>query len=136
LSQYTGSFQVASVPTPTSFTYAMSADPGADSGGSPVCNGLLTAVSLVRSKTLGTFTTSAPHGFSFGQAVVIAGAAPSVYNGTFAVASVPTPTTFTYLLPSDPGSDATGSLVFGALWQVGRLIIENNVVELILNVIA
>jgi len=40
-------------------------------------------------------------------------------------------------MTQDPGGNADNSPIptFGALWQVGRLIIENNVIELILNVI-
>lgn len=140
---YNGTFQIAAVPTPTSFTYAMSSDPGADASGSPVCNGQ-TAVSLVHTKTLATFTTSSPHGLSFGQAVFIQGATIIVggqpttnnpYNGTFAVASVPTPTSFTYVMSSDPQQNASGSPTFATLWQVGLQIIENNVIDLVLNII-
>jgi len=40
------------------------------------------------------FTTSAAHGFSIGDAVVIAGVTPSGYNGQYLVQSVPTTTTF------------------------------------------
>src|SRR5205823_8360011 len=47
-----------------------------------------------------TITTTAAHGFSVGQSVVIAGVAVAGYNGTFVIASVPTPTTFTYTNPT------------------------------------
>jgi hypothetical protein len=79
------------------------------------------------------FITSLPHGFSVGQAVQILDASPSPYNGIFVITSVPSPTRFTYLMTSDPGSDASGSFTFAALWQVGRLVIENNIIELVLN---
>jgi uncharacterized repeat protein (TIGR01451 family) len=43
-----------------------------------------------------TITTTSPHGFLTGQSVTIAGAGVAGYNGTFTIASVPSPTTFTY----------------------------------------
>jgi hypothetical protein len=132
---YNGTFQVGSVPSPTAFGYAMATDPGSDASGSPVCNGL-SAVSLVHVKTLATMATSNPHGLSFGQAVAVSGASPASYNGTFAVASVPDPNSFTYIMTSDPGSNASGTISCHSLWQVGRIIIEKNVIELILNVMA
>jgi hypothetical protein len=109
---------------------------GRVSGGDSSQNPTRLGSSLTRVGTTATFTTAQPHGLSIGQAVVIAGATQAPYNGTFAVASVPSPTLFTYVMSSDPGSSATGSYAFGALWQVGRVIAQDNVIELILNVIA
>lgn len=43
-----------------------------------------------------TITTSASHGFATGKTVVISGATNSVFNGTYAIASTPSPNTFTY----------------------------------------
>jgi len=43
-----------------------------------------------------TITTTAPHGFSVGQTVVVAGVGVAGYNGSFQVVSTPSPTTFTY----------------------------------------
>src|SRR5712671_3694389 len=71
-------------------------------------------------------------GFLFGQAVTIAGANLSAYNGTFSIASVPSPSSFNYAMASPPGSDASGAFTFGALWQQSRLVIENNIIELVL----
>ena len=34
---------------------------------------------------------------------------------------------------SDPNGDATGAIKFGALWQVGRLVIEKNIIEMMFN---
>jgi hypothetical protein len=34
----------------------------------------------------------------------------------------------------NPGSNASGSFAFGSLWQVGRLVIENNSIELVLTI--
>jgi len=97
--------------------------------------------SLTNSGTLATATTPLAHGLLPGQGVVIAGAtvggfpAP-LYNGTFAINTVPSSTTFTYLMTGTPtGPSDAGSATFGALWQVGRLVIENNFIELVLNII-
>ncbi len=43
-----------------------------------------------------TITTTAPHGFSGGQRVVIAGVSVAGYNGVFTISSVTSATTFTY----------------------------------------
>ena len=59
-----------------------------------------------------------PHGFSAGQVVTVSGAtgggSPSPYNGTFQIATVPTPTSFTYPTSTDPGVNASGSPVCNA----------------------
>jgi hypothetical protein len=52
------------------------------------------------------------------------------YNGTFAIGTVPNSTTFTYQMTGTP-TGAANSGTFGALWQVGRLAIENNLIELL-----
>jgi DNA-binding beta-propeller fold protein YncE len=51
-----------------------------------------------------TITTTAAHGFSVGQTVVIAGVSDTTFNGTFTIASVPSASTFTY---AQTGSNAT-----------------------------
>jgi hypothetical protein len=53
-----------------------------------------------------TVTTSTPHGLTPGTAVVISGVSRAGYNGSFTVASVLSPTRFTY-------KEATGSLAAG-----------------------
>jgi hypothetical protein len=61
-----------------------------------------------------TITTASPHGYTPGQQVTIGGMTPNGYNGTFSIASVPSATTFTYSLASDPGTATafgTASLV-------------------------
>jgi hypothetical protein len=63
--------------------------------------------SITNSSTLATLTTAAPHGLAVGNIVWVTGASPSVYNGAFVVASVPTSTTLTYSMVSDPGSSAS-----------------------------
>ena len=54
-----------------------------------------------------TITTTAPHGFTAGQTVTIAGVGVAGYNGSFVVASVPTATSFTYTDPT-AGLGASG----------------------------
>jgi hypothetical protein len=63
-----------------------------------------TAVTIAASPTgatengyLVTITTTTAHGLSVGQSVTVAGVAVTSYNGTFAVVSVPSSTTFTYI---------------------------------------
>lgn len=57
-----------------------------------------------------TITTTAAHGFSVGQQMVVSGVGISGYNGTWTILTVPTTTTFTYtntvlgLVPSGGGT--------------------------------
>ncbi len=55
----------------------------------------LTATSWSTAGTV-TATTTGAHGLSVGQTVYITGVTPSGYNGVYAVASVPSTTSFTY----------------------------------------
>lgn len=54
-----------------------------------------------------TFTSTA-HGLHVGQVVTVASVDPTGYNGTYVVASVPTSSTFTVALASDPTSYNSG----------------------------
>ena len=54
-----------------------------------------------------TGTTRTPHGMASGATVQIVGVQPAGYNGSYTVASVPTNTTFTYSLASNPGTQTT-----------------------------
>jgi hypothetical protein len=58
--------------------------------------------------SVATVTTAAPHGFTTGDTIslVIAGAVPTAYNGTF-TCTVTGASTFTYPLASNPGSETT-----------------------------
>lgn len=67
--------------------------------------------SITRAGTTATATTAEPHGLLTGQSVVISGATPSQYNGTFQI-TVTGSNTFTYTMASDPGVDASGSPVY------------------------
>ncbi len=88
-----------------------------------------------------TFTTQSAHGFVLGQGVVIVGAKvggvlSNYFNGAFQIISIPDPKSFTYLMTQDPGGNADSSPAskFGALWKAGRIVIEDNIVELILTI--
>lgn len=67
---------------------------------------VITIESITFDGLVATVTTATAHGLIAGTQIVIAGASPSQYNGTFLIASVPTPvasaTTFTYTLLSTP----------------------------------
>lgn len=58
----------------------------------------------VRSSNVVTITTSSAHGFVVGQSVLIVGVSDTSFNGTFAIATVPSTSTFTY---SQTGANAT-----------------------------
>lgn len=62
--------------------------------------------SLNRVGTTATATFNA-HGFANGQSVTISGAAPVAYNGIWVIQNV-TANTFDFILPADPGANATG----------------------------
>lgn len=80
-----GPFYVTRV-SDTQFTYVVPAQAGVQVN---ISNTVLTS-------NVATITTAIPHGYVQGDTIVVAGATNSVYNGTYAVASVPTPTTLTY----------------------------------------
>lgn len=109
-------------------------------GGTTTAPGTLTLVSqmsdvtalLASSKAIGsitwasstvTVTTSAAHGWTNGDVIkiVIAGASPIGYNGTF-TATVTGANTFTYPLASNPGSaTTTGNVTLYAVSQLRQM---------------
>lgn len=76
--------------------------------------------SLAWSGGVVTATTTTPHGWGNGDVipVVVAGAAPSGYNGTF-TATITGASTFTYPLVGNPGAETTPGRV--TLWAVTEL---------------
>jgi hypothetical protein len=70
--------------------------------------------------TTATLTTTSAHGLSTGSIVVVSGATPSAYNGTFTV-TVTGATTFTYVMGSNPVANASvvGSYTYGAWTSIG-----------------
>jgi hypothetical protein len=148
---YNGTLTVSTIPSATQFRYALPSNPGpstiagqakaVSTGSAPRNPRVATAmrnapVAIVDADTVGTTTrktgydpanhwvsivTSAPHGLSAGQQVVIAGVSPAAYNGTFKVLSsglyTAQPYQFRYSMASDPGvyvSDGTANKVTGA----------------------
>jgi hypothetical protein len=73
---------------------------------------------------IATLTTGTAHGFNVGDKIVISGV-DSTFNGTFAVASIPTSTTFTYpLTASNVSSTAvTTGLVTAYDAPVSRVVL-------------
>ena len=87
---YNGTWLITSVPTPTTFTYTDTVTGLKNAtGGSEV---------LVPNVTTVTIATPSANGLQQGNSVTISGftGAAAGYNGTFAILSVLTPTTFTY----------------------------------------
>ncbi len=85
---YNGTLQVVSVPSSTQFTYIAGASGLAASGGGTSASATATIQTLVA------------HGFVVGQLVTTSGIGVAGYNGTFAVASVPDSTHFTFTAPT------------------------------------
>lgn len=61
---------------------------------------------ITHATTTATATTATAHNLVTGQQIVVAGAAPAEYNGTFTV-TVTGANTFTYVMSSAPATDAT-----------------------------
>jgi hypothetical protein len=96
--------------------------------------------SLTISGPVATLTTGSPHGLVAGQPVTIqnakvGGTTNNPYNGTFPIISAPSPTQFTYAISALTASADVSAAAFGALWQVGRMLVEDNVLDLVLNII-
>ena len=70
----------------------------------PPATATIAASGAVRSSNAVTITTTADHNIRAGQIVMITGVTDTSFNGTFVVAVVPSPTTFSF---SQAGSDAT-----------------------------
>lgn len=113
-SEYNGRFNITVLDAYT-FTYFVTGAPATPDVGTVRCSNmsyayeslgtLYTLTSITRVGTTAT-ATKAAHGFSNGQTVVIAGATPSGYNGTYLISNVTTDT-FDYTMALDPGSSAS-----------------------------
>lgn len=62
--------------------------------------------SITFSTTTATLTTATPHGLTTGDTVVVTGATPAQYNGTYVI-NVTTTTSFTYSMATAPGTNAS-----------------------------
>jgi len=116
---FNGTFQVTSTGA-TTFTYNMQSDPGANAapvgtfvkvpGSNATITGTYTIVqrpvSITFVGTTATYTTSTPHNLTTGTTIIVSGANPNEYNGTFIV-TVTNPTTFTYTMSAVPATNAT-----------------------------
>jgi hypothetical protein len=65
-----------------------------------------TISTITNAGTTATLTTAAPHGLTTGNIVSVSGATPAAYNGTFTI-TVTGANTFTYVMSSNPGGNAT-----------------------------
>jgi len=65
-----------------------------------------TISTITNATTTATMTTATAHGLSTGDTIVVTGASPAAYNGTFTI-TVTTATAFTYVMASNPGGSAS-----------------------------
>ena len=96
-STFNGRFTVVAVPTATTLTYAKTGTDVTSAAVSPA-GGIGTYLEVTNkalTSDVATLTTAANHGLIVGDLVVVGGV-DATFNGTFAVVSVPTTTTFTY----------------------------------------
>lgn len=87
--------------------------------------------------TTATATVASTAGYYVGMGVTISGASPAGYNGNFTVASVPSATTFTYVITGTPSTTVTGTILTNAAlttccltcdWR-GRLVLAGDSVN-------
>jgi hypothetical protein len=84
---------------------------------------LTAAVSNVeRTSSTATLTTSTAHGFRVGDQVTVAGLTNTALNGTYTIATVPLPTTFTYTTATSgsisSSADTGTAAVYANSWAV------------------
>ncbi|GAC1632881.1 MAG: hypothetical protein NVS9B14_06750 [Candidatus Acidiferrum sp.] len=104
---YNATVTVRSVLSATQFTYVAAT------------SGLAASGAGTSSSATSTVTTGTAHGLTAGQLVVIANASVATYNGTFAVVTAPTTTTFTYR--AGTGGLAAGGAA-GTIGSAGSII--------------
>lgn len=115
---YNGLVTVATVPSTTTFTYTVAANPGSSPSGGTVSptQGVTKAISQVTGTgTTATATTTTVHGFKVGDEVRVTGVSVTGYNKTVSVESVPTTTTFTFASTTSTtgtGGNAISQAVF------------------------
>jgi len=142
--------------TSTTFQYQMTGTPSGPAQGSP---GYATAddktyrqrllASLTYALESGVYVATAQistaysaHGFAVGDAVLIRKATGQLdqahndlFNGYQTITAVPNATTFKYSLAGNPNppnqSGSSPSGYYGRLWQAGRVVIEDNLIELV-----
>jgi len=82
-------------------------------------------VSITRSGTTATMTTTVPHGLTASETVSVAGASQTAYNGNFTVLSAPTTTTLTFTVAGSPATPATGTMTYGPLMANDSIVFYN-----------
>ena len=105
---YNGTFSLGLV-NATTFFYTVAETPLTPASGLinvALPGAPISVVSITRVGSIATVTTSAVHGFTNGQMIIMTGATQSEYNGTYAI-TVVTPTTFSYSVVVGPTSPAT-----------------------------
>lgn len=113
--EFNGTFSITPV-TATTFTYPITVDPPTASAGTYTASvpSNPIAVSLTRSGTTVTATSTAAHGYVTGQTVTIAGATGSRYNGSYVVTSTGA-NTFNYTITDGPATpDGGGTAAVGS----------------------
>ena len=79
-----------------------------------------TISSITYVTTTATLTTATAHELTTGTVVIVSGATPAAYNGTYTI-TVTSTTQFTYTMAANPGANASvvGSYVSGAWGSIG-----------------
>lgn len=86
----------------------------------------VTVTSITRATTLATLTVDpSAHNFSTGDYVLVAGANQAPYNGIFQI-TVTGAKTFTYVMASDPGASASGTLLTSRFSPVRQMKNKND----------
>ena len=99
---YNGTF-IITVLNATQFTYVMASTPSSNA----TANGTAYAITSITNTGTGALvTTATDHNLYTGNIIVVTGATPSAYNGTYAITRQ-SATTFTYALTTNPGGNAT-----------------------------
>ena len=108
VAEYNGTWTVTAVPTTRSFQYTNPITDLVTSGGGTLT---LAAPGATESGNVVTISTSAAHGRSVGDVVVISGVGVSGYNGTYTVTAVPTTRTLQYTAGVTGLADSGGGSV-------------------------
>ena len=110
---YNGNFAVTAIPSGTTFQYTTTSGLGAGTGGTAQLPSPATITSASEAGSTVTVTTTGNPGLVVGAVVTIAGVSVAGYNGNFAVAAIPSGTTFQYVTASGlaPGTGGTAQLV-------------------------
>jgi hypothetical protein len=105
-------------PTPNTGMFRYNSTTGIFEG-FPTSNGA-TVSSMTFVTTTATVVTATAHGLTNSSYVIVTGATPAAYNGTFPV-TVPNATAFTYTMLSNPGANASpvGSYLSGSWSGIG-----------------